>query len=140
MTPDFFSFPWRTDDGKVVHTQVMTDASGNYTFDNLAAGKYMVMEKQPAGFRDGTDTAGSAGGTLRGRDLMAQIQLTACTTATGYNFGERPVAPRPSPDCNVPEKGNNGVGNGLDPQPPGNPPINDGPGTSPGNPGNRGGF
>jgi hypothetical protein len=32
-------------------------------------------------------------------------------------------------------KGNNGVGNGLDPQPPGNPPINDGPGTSPGNPG-----
>ena len=33
--------------------------------------------------------------------------------------------------------GNNGVGNGLDPQPPGNPPINDGPGTSPGNPGNR---
>lgn len=34
--------------------------------------------------------------------------------------------------------GNNGVGNGLDPQPPGNPPINDGPGTGPGNPGNRG--
>lgn len=36
-------------------------------------------------------------------------------------------------------KGNNGVGNGLDPQPPGNPPINDGEGTSPGNPGNQGG-
>lgn len=35
--------------------------------------------------------------------------------------------------------GNNGVGNGEDPQPPGNPPINDGPGTGPGNPGNRGG-
>jgi hypothetical protein len=35
-------------------------------------------------------------------------------------------------------KGNNGVGNGIDPQPPGNPPINDGPGTGPGNPGNRG--
>lgn len=34
-------------------------------------------------------------------------------------------------------RGNNGVGNGLDPQPPGNPPINDGEGTSPGNPGNR---
>lgn len=37
-------------------------------------------------------------------------------------------------------KGNNGVGNGLDPQPPGNPPINDGPGTGPGNPGNRHSF
>src|SRR5262249_15150970 len=34
-------------------------------------------------------------------------------------------------------KGNNGVGNGVDPQPPGNPPINDGPGTSPGDPGNK---
>jgi hypothetical protein len=38
-----------------------------------------------------------------------------------------------------PVKGNNGVGNGVDPQPPGNPPINDGPGTGPGNPGNKGG-
>jgi len=38
-----------------------------------------------------------------------------------------------------PSKGNNGVGNGVDPQPPGNPPINDGPGTAPGNPGNQGG-
>lgn len=37
----------------------------------------------------------------------------------------------------VGSRGNNGVGNGRDPQPPGNPPINDGPGTGPGNPGNR---
>lgn len=37
------------------------------------------------------------------------------------------------------QHGNNGVGNGLDPQPPGNPPINDGPGTAPGSPGNQGG-
>jgi hypothetical protein len=36
-------------------------------------------------------------------------------------------------------KGNNGVGNGVDPQHPGNPPVNDGPGTGPGNPGNQGG-
>jgi len=28
--------------------------------------------------------------------------------------------------------GNNGLGNGVDPQPPGNPPVNDGAGTSPG--------
>ena len=38
-----------------------------------------------------------------------------------------------------PEKGNNGVGNGEDPQPPGKPPVNDGPGSKPGAPGNRGG-
>jgi hypothetical protein len=34
-------------------------------------------------------------------------------------------------------RGNNGVGNGWDPQPPGNPPVNDGSGTGPGNPGRR---
>src|SRR5687767_7254810 len=34
-------------------------------------------------------------------------------------------------------QGNNGVGNGFDPQPRGNPLINDGWGTGPGNPGNR---
>ncbi len=37
-------------------------------------------------------------------------------------------------------KGNNGVGNGIDPPPPGNPlSVNDGPGTGPGDPGNQGG-
>ncbi len=36
-------------------------------------------------------------------------------------------------------KGNNGVGNGEDPQPPGDPKVNDGAGTGPGNPGNKGG-
>jgi hypothetical protein len=37
-------------------------------------------------------------------------------------------------------KGNNGVGNGYDPQPPGNPPPNDtGPNMGPGNPDRRGG-
>jgi hypothetical protein len=48
-----------------------------------------------------------------------------CPTDNGNHYGQY--------KC----KGNNGVGNGLDPQPPGNPPINDGPGTGPGNPGNR---
>ena len=39
---------------------------------------------------------------------------------------------------NGPANGNNGVGNGEDPAPPGNPPLNDGPGSAPGQPGNRG--
>jgi hypothetical protein len=38
------------------------------------------------------------------------------------------------------QHGNNGVGNGDDPQPPGNPPFNDGFGTGPGMPGNNGRF
>jgi len=35
--------------------------------------------------------------------------------------------------------GNNGLGNGYDPQPPGNPPVNDGWESGPGHPGNNGG-
>ena len=51
---------------------------------------------------------------------------------------EDPEEP-PPPDDDDDGKGNNGVGNGEDPPPPGNPPENDGPGTGPGNPGNQGG-
>lgn len=36
------------------------------------------------------------------------------------------------------DDGNNGIGNGLDPQPSGNPPVNDGPGASAGKPGSNG--
>ncbi len=42
-------------------------------------------------------------------------------------------------ECKDKEKGNNGVGNGEDPQPPGKPPVNDGPGSGKGKPGNKGG-
>ncbi len=58
--------------------------------------------------------------------MMLSTSMTSRAIAQSVGGGARP-------------KGNNGVGNGLDPQPPGNPPINDGPGTSPGSPGNRGG-
>ena len=51
--------------------------------------------------------------------------------------GQKPHHCSPSETCRA---GNNGVGNGEDPQPPGNPRINDGPGTGPGNPGNKGGI
>jgi hypothetical protein len=47
-----------------------------------------------------------------------------------------PAGHRPGTFARGPH-GNNGVGNGRDPQPPGNPPINDGPGTGPGHPGNK---
>jgi hypothetical protein len=58
------------------------------------------------------------------------------------NPGPLPCNSKNNPKCDnatpsKPGEGNNGVGNGVDPQPPGNPPINDGPGTGPGNPGAR---
>lgn len=51
-----------------------------------------------------------------------------------------PTPQSPSPAGTIDKtKGNNGVGNGVDPAPPGTPPVNDGVGTSPGDPGNKGG-
>src|SRR6185503_11310302 len=89
------------------------------------------------------------------------VTLTTGTAATGVDFGNRRIVLHPAVDIEkyvqiaagtgsigdfvwedlvgAAQKGNNGVGNGLDPQPPGNPPINDGTGTTPGNPGNQGG-
>jgi hypothetical protein len=57
------------------------------------------------------------------------LTLKAVPSFASSGSGQEPVVDR--------EKGNNGVGNGFDPQPPGNPPVNDGPGTSPGHPGAR---
>jgi hypothetical protein len=55
------------------------------------------------------------------------LSTTMNSAAIAQSAGPAPSGP----------KGNNGVGNGVDPQPPGNPPINDGPGTGPGMPAAR---
>ncbi len=56
---------------------------------------------------------------------IATLTVFPAFSATGSGFVE-PLS-----------HGNNGVGNGLDPQPPGNPPFNDNWDSGPGNPGNR---
>ena len=133
----------KTDAGKPVHAAATTDADGNYTFADLAVGTYMLKEIQPAGYRDGRDAFGTGGGTARGNDVVRGIRVDC--NETGYIFGEQASAPAGNDDCGhdpgvvPPPKGNNGVGNGLDPQPPGDPPVNDGAATEPGKPGNRGG-
>jgi len=68
-------------------------------------------------------------------NLIADID-TVRQNAKVFKAGGATVVVKPESVLS-PTKGNNGVGNGVDPQPPGNPPINDGPGTGPGNPGNR---
>jgi protocatechuate 3,4-dioxygenase beta subunit len=69
-----------------------TDANGGYAFRGLAPGSYTISETQPAGYLDGKDSAGSAGGTAdnsqAGRDAIAGVTLTPGTNATGYLFGE----------------------------------------------------
>lgn len=151
----------KTDCGQTVVKDATTDCQGNYSFTGLASGTYMLVEWQPGrGFTQGSATVGTHGGTAKGPDVIQGIDVCGCD-GTGYNFGEYPKCDGGGDhdhdhercddhehdgrgdrddDCGCEhQKGNNGVGNGLDPQPPGDPRINDGPGTSPGNPGNRGG-
>ena len=72
------------------------------------------------------------------QSIIADITTTK-NNAEVFKVDGATVVVKPDEPVSRFSPGNNGVGNGVDPQPPGNPPVNDGPGTGPGNPGNRGG-
>jgi hypothetical protein len=75
------------------------------------------------------------------QNLIAHINTVKDNAQAFKVSGGATVVVKPTTPISpvTPSKGNNGVGNGVDPQPPGNPPVNYGPGTGPGNPGNKGG-
>ncbi|MBX7166629.1 MAG: carboxypeptidase regulatory-like domain-containing protein [Pirellulales bacterium] len=65
-----------------------TNAQGQYKFENLAPGEYQVKELQPAGYFDGDDHVGSAGGALVAPDTIAEIALGPAVNAVNYDFCE----------------------------------------------------
>lgn len=75
------------DDGKLVATAV-TDPSGAYRFTNLPAGQYTVREIQPAGWLQGGQVAGSAGGDDSTQDSISRIPVGWGDRLTQYNFCE----------------------------------------------------
>ncbi|MEK8049354.1 SdrD B-like domain-containing protein [Ideonella sp. DXS22W] len=86
--------------GNAVNLSTTTDADGNFTFDGLApssaAGYTLTEGTIPASagtFADGREAAGSAGGSTAVNDVISAIVLPAGTQATGYTFGELPLAP-----------------------------------------------
>jgi uncharacterized repeat protein (TIGR01451 family) len=86
---------------------ILTDASGNYAFVEgatnildsngnpianfigLHSGNWSVVESQPAGYQDGTDLAGSAGGDTSVNDTISTVTLGVGEQATDYNFLEK---------------------------------------------------
>lgn len=76
-----------------------TAADGSYLFDGLPDGDFVLAEAQPpsvfaagqAGYYDGLDTVGSAGGTSPAKNQFA-VRFTADIDGVGYNFGENPPA------------------------------------------------
>ncbi|MFN0186266.1 MAG: SdrD B-like domain-containing protein [Aquabacterium sp.] len=86
--------------GNAVNRVVLTDSSGQYSFDGLfppnGAGYTLTEGAIPnssGSFNDGLDRAGSAGGSIAVNDVISAIALTAGQQAIDYTFGELPIAP-----------------------------------------------
>ncbi len=75
-----------------VYASAQTNAQGRYLFTNLGPGTYAVEEIQPAGYYDGAEQVGSAGGTLSPPDSIVAIKLVSGTAAVRYDFCELPPA------------------------------------------------
>jgi hypothetical protein len=72
---------------------VDTAADGSYILDvNLRPGTYQIVQTQPSGYLDGSETAGSLGGTVQdGQDNNAIVDVTVTAGSAdgvGYNFAE----------------------------------------------------
>jgi uncharacterized membrane protein len=81
-----------TDDlGNSVRLSQKTDAAGTYLFANLRPGSYTLTETQPAGYGQGIDSVGTAGGSLAATDQFF-VQLGQGVHGLNYNYGERPPA------------------------------------------------
>jgi protocatechuate 3,4-dioxygenase beta subunit len=75
------------DQGTAVSATQTSAADGSYSFSNLRPGTYTLTEIAPAGYLDGKDSVGSAGGTL-GTDKLSAITLASGTAGTNYDFAE----------------------------------------------------
>ena len=73
--------------GNDVDITMQTDSNGQFSFTDLNAGTYQLIETQPDGFNDGQDASGSAG-TI-GNDEFSGIVLNFGQSLTFNNFGER---------------------------------------------------
>jgi hypothetical protein len=89
--------------GNSVRRTVRTNGAGAYRFTDLLAGTYIITERQPGGWIDGKDRAGTHNGRVLGNDKMT-VTLAGGDHASNYLFGERlrqqgtnPGGPTPGP-------------------------------------------
>ena len=79
------------DDGTTI-TQVTTDATGRYEFDDIPLGNYRIVQYTPDGLLDGDSYAGKIGGVSVGDavngSLIQSISLNPGQVGTEFNFCE----------------------------------------------------
>src|SRR5207302_460445 len=74
--------------GHAVTTQTTaTAANGGYSFTGLVAGTYTLTEAATPLYAEGTNAAGTDGGTVNG-DTVSAITFHGGDNTTGYNFNE----------------------------------------------------
>ncbi len=83
------------DDNGVVVATTTTDGTGAYSFANIPAGNYTVVETQPAGYLDATETAGNNATIPVATNDRIAVTVTPGSSSTNNNFGE--LAPSPIP-------------------------------------------
>lgn len=114
--------------GRSYRTYSYSDCAPRYSYDGCSRtySSYEPRYRSYESYGRGSSYDSYGGGSYRGGDssysYSGRDSYEGRGSYQGRSYGRR---------------GNNGVGNGYDPQPPGNPPINDGRGTGPGYPGRR---
>src|SRR5690606_36882572 len=78
--------------GAITPLMATTSGDGSFAFSGLLAGTYTVTETQPAGYLEGTNTVGTAGGTIVSHAFSA-IVLGAGESGTGYLFAKARLIP-----------------------------------------------
>lgn len=74
--------------GAEVNQTTTTGPNGCYEFTNLRPGTYDIAETQPAGYGDGDESVGTAGGSNLSNDAFVGIVLGAGVDADDYDFAE----------------------------------------------------
>jgi hypothetical protein len=80
--------------GRAVNQTQTTDSAGAYVFLNLLPGNYSLTETPPAGYLQGIDVVGTAGGSVSATDQFS-VPLALGVNGLNYNFGEQPTATGP---------------------------------------------
>lgn len=79
--------------GNAVLIHQTTDTLGRFSFRNLPAGQYSLLESQPFGKTDGAEQAGTILPDQVLDNIFSMIALPNGGAGTGYNFLELPAAP-----------------------------------------------
>lgn len=73
--------------GNAVEEEETTRYDGDYRFYNLMPGTYSIIQEQPAGYENGLETAGDAGGTPSA-NRIDNIVIVPSERPEGYQFSE----------------------------------------------------